>query len=44
LLLDQVGLSLLRFGQLGVALLQHLVEVGDLFDLGVNVDGALTSA
>ena len=39
LLSDQVGLGLLGFGQLGVALPQHLVEVGDLFDLGVNVDG-----
>jgi hypothetical protein len=39
LLSDQVGLGLLGFGQLGVALPQHVVEVGDLFDLGVNIDG-----
>jgi hypothetical protein len=39
LLLDQVGLSLLGFGQLGVALLQHSVEFSDLFDLGINIDG-----
>jgi hypothetical protein len=39
LLSDQVGLGLLGFGQLGVALPQHLVELGDLFDLGVDVDG-----
>jgi hypothetical protein len=39
LLSDQVGLGLLGFGQLGVALLQHVVEFSDLFDLGVNVAG-----
>jgi autotransporter passenger strand-loop-strand repeat protein len=39
LLFDQVGLGLLGFGQLGVALLQYLVQFGDLLDLGLNVDG-----
>jgi hypothetical protein len=39
LLSDQVGLGLLGFGQLGVALPKHLVEVGDFFDLLVDVDG-----
>jgi hypothetical protein len=36
---DQVGLGLLSFGQFGLALLQHLIELGDLFYPGVNVDG-----
>jgi hypothetical protein len=36
LLLDQVGLGLVGFRQLGVALLQNVAELGYLFDL---VDG-----
>jgi hypothetical protein len=39
LLSDQVGLGLLRFGQLGVALTQHVVEFGNLLDLVIKVDG-----
>ncbi len=37
LLSYQVGLRLLRFGQLGVALLEHFVQVGDFLGPGIKV-------